>query len=274
MNENSLEASTTAQMALAMGDFEQVIKLLKGTYRSKNKSMLLNAYFFNADFENCYKLAESMANDYSLEDVYKEEAENMVDMLENIDFDFIPSITNYSAKQSVEDSNENYPDAKELSQVYNANETTFARFFADIDSKTKSYDPEVRAHAWFIGAEFFFMQAEFDNAINCYLNAIDNNPNKALYYGYCAQAMNRSNSSTMSSIILANRAIELDPLNPRWYWIKGHTVFRLSNDIHPEIFVQTAVNHWKKARSLCKPNQVSFKNAINILFDQLNIERV
>lgn len=272
MNANSLEASTTAQMALAMGDFEQVIKLLKGTYRSKNKSMLLNAYFFNADFENCFELAKSMASDYSLEDVYKEEAENMVDMLENIDFNFIPAITNYSAYQSVEDSNENYPEVKEFTQLYNAGETALKRFLADIDVKAKSHDPELRAHSWFINAEFFFMNSELDNAINCYLNAINNNPNKALYYGYCAQAMNRLNSSTMSSIILANRAIELDSLNPRWYWIKGIILLNHSNDIHPKIFVQTAVNHLKKARSLCKPNQVSFKNAIDNLFVQLNID--
>ena len=120
---------------------------------------------------------------------------------------------------------------------------------------------EVRANAYFIIGELYFLQGDADGAIQNYMTALNINPNKALYWGYTAQILNRFDEHPYVSSRFCSKAIELDPINPRWHLLQSLILLKLVRKGHNELAHQ-AIAEAHKALGLCRPDQVSLRSAI------------
>lgn len=286
MSSNLAQATFT----YTIGDFEETYNLLKceDKYRPKVLSMLGASCFFTGRFEEALDIYNRLfieQNIYSFElgcDIrdYDDLGRKIYKILKSIGVDRyeLPKIENYNYPQSIEKSNEQYPELEEISYlICNANTPSgcinYNNFIEKLLSDMKSSDNKKRAQAYLNASEIHYRKAEFDQAFECYLGAINSEPSKALYYGYAAQTIIRTKKLIPLMSIFTRRAIDLDPENAKWHMLHGISCLNLSkifqvgeilniSKMLSDNFFATANLELQKALDCCRPDQVSLRRAI------------
>jgi hypothetical protein len=134
-----------------------------------------------------------------------------------------------------------------------------------------SSDLQERAQADFDLAEFFFGTGDPMQAYPHYLAAAHAVPQKALYWGFAAQALFRINATSESAeeLIegclkvsqLARTAQRLDPNNPFWHLLVCHALMTLMLLVSP-LFKFSAIRELGAAYTLCTTEQDRLRRSV------------
>lgn len=277
-----------AKEALNEGDFQKVIKIIKGNNLNDIMSQVLLAdcYLMLGEFVIAVNNYEKIANTYSRSELeedeyeYLDKVEQAIGFYKDIDFhEYDVNIRGKKIVQSVERSNESYPESDYYQSIINCmDENKKNKMIEDLFSEKVLTEPEEKERSYFALAEFYFgsdNNDDFLKAFGYYYEAIKLNPNKALYYGYAANSLYRyyikkqiSGEAKDELIYIlgyrsskfAKRAIELDPRNPRWYFYQNFALSSLI--VHNPNFIRQAMKDNQTALSLCRSDQRVLKQAI------------
>ena len=179
-----------------------------------------------------------------------------VSLLQAIGYENMPSPTSREQKQSVERTDESYPERDILAAYIGSQDDTQ---FGQVVDELLSGSMEGQANAYYIMAEFFVLAKENEKAMAQYAEAIKLQPNKALYWGAFAQFINRIEASPYLGLRLIEEAIELDAMNPRWYFIQGNILLQLVASTKNLSYLPTLEDAWNKAEKRCSAKQVALK---------------
>jgi tetratricopeptide (TPR) repeat protein len=254
----SFNTSRTLGYALS-GDFDIVIDILgKGT-KSKEFCMLMDAYYFTGQFGKSNEMAKILISGYDGQDYY-DYAQNYIKVFQDCDYDDFPRPTRSDYIQSIERPNETYEDLDEIHMFSQANDEEFNKLVKNLDYRTANGTYEERAKALFIKGEMFLLLKNYEACIYYYRKAIELNPNKALYWGYMGQVMNRYNFSPFLSGRYIEEAIKLDKDNPRWRFLRGVILLKLAE--YDPRFSKAVLKENEKALQLCRNEQIGLKKAV------------
>lgn len=275
-----------AGLMITLQNYEEAYNLLKNENRSRPKvlSMLGESCFFTGRFEEALEVFNKL---FIEKDIYLNELGCSIDDYDNFGREIhnflislsihnLPQNVDYNCKQSIEKSDEQYPELDYISELKSRlntpeGEVEKKAFINQIFKDIKSDDNIKRGRAYFNLAEIHFGSGNLNDAFSCYFNAAHAEPSKALYYGYAAQTMLRlhDEKSMRLMVLFTRRAIDLDPTNARWHMLHGSACFHLSQLIDSG-FINHANFELKNALNFCREDQVSLKNAINRLISGIN----
>ncbi|USK48030.1 HIRAN domain-containing protein [Bacillus sp. CMF12] len=219
--------------------------------------------FQTGQFENSYKsllTLRFLARRFNREDLSDFLLDN-ISMFHSFGFDKpLPEQNDFSYPQSIERFDESYVELDIIHELLNGSD-----HLLDVLKRERySYDIEVRADALFAMGEMFFLQQEFEKTLDYYLQAIVTNPNKALYWGYTAQVMNRNDVHPIICSRYIFKAIELDEQNPRWHFLQAIFLAKMHSEEQLESFLEHAVYELQLAYQLLRPEQAGLRKAILI----------
>lgn len=248
------------------GETEKIIDLIERGWLSLDKIYLLPVDFFRkGEFEKCYKCLNTAVYIFNYFD--QTELINNVESLRNIFLQFgydesLPEPFDYTYKQSIENADETYNELKFIKQLKLATtENEFNNMINTIEEQLHSNNYELKANAYFIKGDIHFLQDNYKEAIYYYTQAISINPNKALYWGYMAQLLNRIGESPYISTRYCMKAIELDPQNARWHLLQSIILLKLVKlGVHD--LTDQAIAEGHLALGLCRHDQKTLKYAI------------
>ena len=261
--------------------YKECYDLLKNSdlgLRPKDESILSISAFFTDRFEECLTLCNKLieydqntwAGDRNVEKAYKFYSSYMIDFIQKL-----PKITNERYIQSVEQHDESYIESHDYLNVFqkllqSGNPKTDLYNENDVRILCKSESTEQTEQNYFALGETFFAKQYYDLASMAYRLAYNVNPNKALYYGYYAQAKYREATqmqpganrviNLLEGYICLKRAIQLDSENPRWYYLLSQISLLLTIGSLP--LSRQAKEATDKAKSLCKGTQKGLLEAI------------
>jgi tetratricopeptide (TPR) repeat protein len=242
------------------GNFEDLHILLNNRWLTLDSIKSFAEHCFNTGrFENCYKsllTLKILAEQYGNWEIINFCNENISIFL-SYGYDQPlpePYIENYP--QSVENDDESYPD---LDRIYNSNPRTLLEI---LYGEIENANFEGRAAALFTLGELHFLNQNIPETIELYSQAISENPNKALYWGYKAQVLNRNEVHPLLSTRFLMKAIELDPENPRWHFLQAILLVKISQTEGIEGLMQQAVYEAHLALDLLRPEQEGLRKAI------------
>ncbi|MEB1809756.1 MAG: HIRAN domain-containing protein [Bacillaceae bacterium] len=173
----------------------------------------------------------------------------------------VPTIENYP--QSIEKADETYPD---FDRLLEENDSLLESLYEEAESE----NPEVQAAAFFTIGELHFLSKHIPETIHFYKEAIRVNPNKALYWGYTAQVLNRNSIHPLVSTRYLRNALVLDPHNPRWHFLQAILLVKISQEEDIEELLVQAVAEINLALELCRPDQKGLRRAILIQMGEYN----
>lgn len=217
--------------------------------------------FQTGQFENSYKALLTLR--FLARRFYREDLSDF--LLDNISmfqsFGFnkpLPEPDDFCYQQSIERYDESYVELDIVHELLNGGD----HLLDVLEQEMYSYDMEVRADALFAMGELYFLQQDFEKTLDFYLQAIVVNPNKALYWGYAAQVMNRNEVHPIICSRYIHKAIELDRQNPRWHFLQAIFLAKIHAEEQMETFLEQAVYEIQFAYQLLRPNQEGLRRAI------------
>lgn len=217
----------------------------------------IETYFYNGQFLSCY---EEVKQNKGSQTATKEQ--QLIQLFTKYEYEQFPVVTKKVA-QSIERSNESYLEFDEVGEIRSIQEEgVFSLRMKLLEKDAREADAERKAQSFFVQGQLFLMAHHYDESVHCFLQAVKNNPNKAVYYGIAGQTMNRFNWSPFESMVYIERAIVLDPENARWYWNKALILTQLYKDLQKEQFLENALIALEKAETCCKEGQMSLRNGI------------
>lgn len=263
-----------AYLYLQQSEFEKIIEIEQRIGQDDKLDVLYCiAHIFLGNVRKAYnKLSVGLENN-SFRD-YPEAfqlASNWVKILGNAGFEYIDLQEPYdfTRSQSVENSMEEYPELSRLNMIVRLkDDREWERYSMEINQLRYSNDYKQRALAQFITAEIAIFQDDFETAVRIYLSTINEDPNVALYWGYCAQVMNTHlNFNPFLTLYLIQNAISLDPHNPRWHFIKAQIIAKLALLEKENPWMETSwLKQYEKemimALNKCQEKQTSLKSGI------------
>jgi len=275
--------TVSAQLTYATGDWEGTYQLLKNENKSRPKvlSMLGASCFYTARFEEAHKIFCKL---FTGDDIYTHELGCSLneydafgkDLYKRLEYmkikEFnLPDKLNNDFTQSIERADEQYEELDEFREAVKLEKSEFKNYLDNVEIDTQSSDAQKRGRACFNSAEVYFRTGNFDKAFSYYVDAISSQPSKALYYGYNAQALMRTQNPEYVMALYSRRAVDLDPENARWHMLHGIVCGRLSKNYH-EFFLNTARMELETALKCCRKDQISLKNAIEVSMRNFGIK--
>lgn len=279
MSENIAKALLT----FASNQYEETYHLLKNEDKSRPKvlSVLGTSCFFTGRFEESFKLYSKLFVKKSIYEYelgscsienYDSFGRQIFKLLTSLDIHKLPLNINYKHKQSIESSDEQYPELDYIQGIMEdinkpSGKIEFENFISQIFKDIESNNDLKKEKAYFHLAELKFRQGEYFEAFKCYYDAIKIEPSKALYYGYAAQMLLRSGNKDYLAFmpLFTQRAIDLDPENARWHMLHGFACLGLSEKLHNDFKYQANFS-LKTALKYCREDQISLKAAINEVY--------
>ncbi|PFR88229.1 hypothetical protein COK43_20300 [Bacillus cereus] len=252
------------------GNIEELLTLINNRWISLDKIKSFANYCFQiGKFEDCYKsllTLKELSEYYDHHEIEKFCKENLRIFYSYGYEKSLPEPSNKHYHQSQENTDETYPDLEKVYEAINTN--TVNSLLESLYEEIEKAPNERRAAALFALGELHLSNQNMQETIEFYIQAIKENPNKALYWGYTAQVMNRNKLHPLISIRFLQNAIELDPLNPRWHFLQSLILLEISNQEEIGELINQAVYEAQYALELCRPDQVGLRKAILILLGQ------
>lgn len=216
-----------------------------------------NELFVSGKVKESYRVAkEILANEAFLSHPSFAMVQQHVALLQANGYENMPTPKPIKQKQSVERTDESYPERDVLAAyIGSQDEAQFGRVVDEL----LAGPVEAQANAYYIMAEFFVLAKENEKAMAQYAEAIKLQPNKAIYWGAFAQFINRIEASPYLGLRLIEEAIELDALNPRWYYIQGNILLQLVAATKNLSYLPALEDAWTKAEKRCSTKQVALK---------------
>lgn len=217
--------------------------------------MMLETYFYNGQFYQCFTEAKKQQHD--------EVSQKFLQLFANYHYDAVPRYTNKETPQSVERADESYTELDELQTIRAIqDEAAFNEAIKQLEHDARHAADARKAASLFIQGHLFLLAHHYDESVHCFMQAVTYNPNKALYHGFAAQTMHRFNWSPFEVMVYLEQAIELDPSNARWLWNKGLVLTQLYKDLQQEPFLENALITLEAALAACREEQKSVRSAI------------
>lgn len=224
----------------------------------------MEQYFYDGQF---LKSALEAKNELTGDN--KQQAQQLLALFAKYEYEKFPQTTQ-EITQSVERANETYEELDEVDAIRAIkDEAQFTAAIQQLEMDAHTAEDVRKAQSFFVQAQLFLLAHHYDESIHCYLQAAQHNPNKALYYGFAGQTMNRFNWSPFETLPYIERAIDLDPTNARWYWNKALVLTQLYKDLQAEPFLENALITIEKAMELCREDQVTLRNGIDSTLENL-----
>ena len=157
----------------------------------------------------------------------------------------------YSQSQSIPDKYGHFPELYQyFAYKYTKNSDSFV---SEQIEYLKSGETENMDIACFYIAEDNFMDGKYKEAYHWFLQALNNKPTKAIYYGFAAQAVHRCLlvDEYGKAICLINRAILLNKEYYYWHFIKSHIATCMVMLFKNQHWFDVAVNEVNYAREMC-----------------------
>ena len=218
---------------------------------------LINELFVSGKVKKSYELAKLLSANVTFnEHPAFATVQQHVALLQANGYENMPNPKPLKQKQSVERTDESYPERDVLAAYIGSQDE--AQFGGIIDELLEG-PIEAKANAYYIMAEFFVLANENEKAMAQYAEAIKLQPNKALYWGAFAQFISRIGESPYLGLRLIEEAIELDVLNPRWYYIQGNILLQLVASTKNLSYLPALEDAWTKAEKHCSAKQVALK---------------
>lgn len=191
----------------------------------------MERYFYDGQFLKCFNEAILQQNSENAQ-----MATQFLNVFSKYEYEKFPKVTK-TVTQSIERANETYPELDEVEQIRSIkDEERFSNAIKQLEEDAKNANDERKAQSFFIQGHLFLMAHHYDESVHCFMQAVKHNPNKALYYGFAGQTMNRFNWSPFDVMVYIERAIELDEHNARWQWNKALVLTQLYKDLQVEAF--------------------------------------
>lgn len=217
----------------------------------------INEFFINGHVKESYQLAKSLlANSAFSEHVSCSTIQQHVALLEANGYANMPIPTAEKMKQSVERTDGSYPERDVLTAYIRSEDE---KQFGKVVDELLAGSAEVQANAYYTMAEYFALAKEHNKALVQYAEAIKLQPNKALYWGAFAQFLSRNEGSPYLALRLIEEAIQLDSMNPRWYYIQGNIFLQLVAATRNLSYLPALEEAWEKAKKRCSNKQISLK---------------
>lgn len=218
---------------------------------------LINELFVSGKVKESFVLAKAfVANPGFVTHASFATVQQHVALLQANSYDNMPTPMSVKQKQSVERTDESYPERDALAAYIGSQDEV--RFEQIIDEFLAG-SVEAQANGYYIMAEFFWLAKENEKAMVQYAEAIKLQPNKALYWGAFAQFINRIEASPYLGLRLIEDAIELDEMNPRWCFIQGNILLQLVASTKNLSYLPALEDAWTKAEKRCSAKQVALK---------------
>lgn len=248
------------------GNTEDLHMLLSNRWLTLESIKDFAHFCFNTGrFEDCYKSLLSLrvlADEFGEQEISQYCNDNIKIFLSYGYEQPLPEPYIEDYPQSVENSDESYPD---LDRIYHSNLDALLDI---LYQEMESSESEVRAAALFTLGEIHFLNENIPETIALYTDAINQNPNKALYWGYKAQVLNRNDVHPLISTRFLMKAIELDSDNPRWHFLQAILLVKISQEEEHEELMRQAVYEAQLALELLRPDQEGLRKAILTLMGE------
>ena len=282
-----------ADMALFSGKYNMALHLVGGYADTDLKSALirLQACEKLGDFETAYDIYRKMSNgeyyqtDSSLCSAIGKRYESL-GINANIKSLDLPKLNkdDYNASQEKEAFDESYVSVGEalsyMRNYLNQHPNDFNGYIQVLNEMVSNSDRDtvIRGNAY--AAELFWMLKDYGEAFKAYLFAARIARNKAIYYGFCGNALknliiyneeDRIYGNLLIASVINQRAIHLDFSNPRWHFYQGLILELLGdflinnlgekNSFALDIFTGS-LDEYDVALALISPRQESLRRAI------------
>ncbi|MGV2939612.1 HIRAN domain-containing protein [Mesobacillus sp. LC4] len=254
----------THERHILEGNVEDLLVIINNHWLSLESIQSFIEYSFQMGrFEDCFKALqtlENLATFYHNQEILNYCKEN-IEVYLSYGYDQplpIPNQKNYP--QSMERFDETYPDLDRIREA--STHDRIDEFLKEITAEMESSHAEIRAEASFLLGELYFLSGKVQEALELYMLAIRDNPNKALYWGYTAQVMNRNQVDALICSRVIRHAIDLDPANPRWHFLQAILLLRISQAEEIDQLIETFIYEITTARDLCREDQTGLKEAI------------
>jgi tetratricopeptide (TPR) repeat protein len=217
----------------------------------------VNELFVSGQVKESYNLAKALLVDESfVADASFPTIQQHVALLEANGYANMPTPNAEKLKQSVERVDGSYPERDVLAAYIGSQDD---EQFGKVVDELLAGSIEAQANAYYTMAEFFVLAENPDKAMVQYAEAIKLQPNLALYWGAFAQFINRLEASPYLALRLIEEAIQLDSMNPRWYYIQGNIFFQLVASTKNLSYIPALEEAWQKAKKRCSAKQVELK---------------
>lgn len=217
----------------------------------------INELFLNGHVKESYQLAKAMlANRAFTEHESFPTIQQHVALLDANGYANMPTPSAEKVMQSVERIDGSYPERDVLAAYIGSEDE---QQFGKVVDELLAGSVEAQANAYYTMAEYFALAKEHDKALVQYAEAIKLQPNKALYWGAFAQFLSRNEGSPYLALRLIEEAIQLDGMNPRWYYIQGNIFLQLVATTKNLSYLPALEEAWEKAKKRCSVKQVGLK---------------
>ena len=217
----------------------------------------INEAFVSGKVKESYALAKTLiANPTFMKHPSFTTVQQHVALLQANGYENMPSPTVEKQKQSVERTDESYPERDVLAAYLGSQDDDQ---FGKVVDELLAGPVEAQAIAYYTMAEFFVLAKENEKAMAQFAEAIKLHPNKALYWGAFAQFINRIEASPYLGLRLIEEAIQLDAMNPRWHFIQGNILLQLVSSTKNLSYLPALEEAWSKAEKRCSAKQIALK---------------
>ncbi|MGN4124506.1 O-linked GlcNAc transferase [Lysinibacillus sphaericus] len=220
--------------------------------------MTMDDYFYNGELMKCYEAAHQIA-----EGPEKALADKYIALLEEYDFAKYPKPTLIVEAQHAERVDESYPESDAVLEIRAIkDEAAFAKRVKELEEIAKTGTSNEKAQSFFTQGELFLFAHHYNESVHCFKQAVNENPNKGLYWGITGQTMHRFGWLPFDALGYLEQAIILDPTNARWKWNKALVLMQLAKDLQMAPFIANAAITLEEALADCGEQQLSLKEAI------------
>ena len=256
--------SHSVEEMIIHGDFESAYYHLRQKenveaqdYYIKGIAAFYAGLFIEAEesFKEALKLANSKQDDSLAKDTAK-----LLEIIKQSRMEFEPPYLQAVIEQSREDSSERYEELYFLEELLNPDEEIRKKKTNELLGMLKDPQNKIRAYGNFIAAEVFSRQGNVKNALTHYLVAINLAPNKALYWGFCAQYLYQQKLALFDAVIFLRKAEELDGDNARWPFLIACVLGLLATEDY--YFIKQARLEAENALGLCRKDQLQLRDSL------------
>ncbi|XRD23830.1 hypothetical protein AABM34_15385 [Lysinibacillus fusiformis] len=217
----------------------------------------MNDLFLSGQVKESYQLAkEILANQTNLEGETHQLIQQHVALLEANGYANMPETTDEKVMQSTERTDGSYPERDVLTAYIGTQDD---EQFGKVIDELLAGPIEAQANAYYTMAEYYVLTKEQDKAMIQFAEAIKLQPNKGLYWGAFAQFLNRHEGSPYLALRLIEEAIQLDGMNPRWYFIQGNIFLQLVAATKNLSYLPALEEAWERAKKRCSTKQITLK---------------
>lgn len=217
----------------------------------------INELFLSGKVKESYQLAKIVLADRAfIEHESLATIQQHVALLEANGYANMPVPSAEKERQSVERADGSYPERDVLAAYLGSQD---GEQFAKVVDELLAGSIEAQANAYYTMAEYFVLAKEHDKVMAQFVEAVKLQPNKALYWGAFAQFLNRSEGSPYLALRLIEEAIQLDSMNPRWYYIQGNIFLQLVAATKNLSYLPALEEAWEKAKKRCSAKQIALK---------------